>query len=771
MPRIIGRRWPRVDPDSKLQDRRQLKDSTGRLSKLQSIPDRLDNIRKDRTLRRNWLRFSWNALAPSTLLASFFLGAAGSSQAQAPLPAGESPARFVPNENLAAFAEFDGLDAHSEAWRKTIAYRLLNETTTGSMLEDLFSQVYSRYGLKDLPAPEALLLLKHCAKSGFVVGTNVWKPEGSPQKGVTVFVIRDAFSNKEVRPIFARLLVGLPAKGTKAQTITKAGHKWVTGKRTGGEVYAWWVEETKKKDLIVATGSEGMEELVLQTLDAKKPSALANSYRGELAKPKEGFERTGFFLLDSTVFRELDPTVGLPLLFERMKISKLDFSGGFQGDALATVSRVHPKALEADGGKSAASSFEKASIPGIPSGVLAFTVLALDLKAMPAQVHKIKALGDQYDAMAATLKQKTKLRFEEDVLGQLGPKIAAYVVPSKTASPPASVLPNALSLLTKVGASGADAIPRVALLIDVVNPSAFGKTLDEIMAYVNRQVRASYAAKGGPANESGPDRGGRGRGPSGPPSPEFRLMSGEVKSYVFIVPPELSGTIPASFRPTIRVGPKQVAIALSAEAARQALEAKAPYAPPSEIASAFGRLPSKLNWLLVADPRDSTPEILASLPAKLQAGINTMIPPSEAPPAGGASPSAAPAPGASRSGRKTLMTPEMTTPSPAPEAAAPTPKSGSLVLQVDPSKLPSADDTRKLLFPSIYTVDHDGDILRFSTREAFPPIPDPSILGVIVRSYRARVNQVGAATAPRREEQGPGGKLPAARPGSNPVEP
>jgi len=714
-------------------------------------------------LRRHRLRFSSKPLGLLALLASIVLGSSGLSEAQTSPPEGESPARFIPNENLTAYVEFDGLDAHAEGWRKTNAYRLLNETPTGSMLEDLFSQLYARYALKDLPASDALQLVKHCAKSGFVFGTNVWKPEGSPQKGCTVFVIRKAFSNREVRPIFARMLLNLPAPRTKSQSVVKAGHRWISGKRTGGESFLWWVEETKKEDLIVATGSEGMDELVLQTLDGKKPSALANAYRNDLAKPHEGFERTGFFLLDSTVFRQLDPNVGLPQTFDRMNVSKFDFSGGFQGDALATVSRVHPKSSEPNGGKSVASTFDKASIPGIPPGVLAFTVLALDLKAVPAQVHKIKALTDQYDAMVAALKQKGKVRFEEDVLGQLGPKIAAYVVPSKAASASAPTLPGALSLLTKVGASGADALPKVAILIDVANPSAFGKTLDELMSYVNRQVKASYVPSA-LANESAPPP-SRGRGANGSPSPEFRLMAGETKSYVLNVPTELASTIPAWFRPTIRVGPKHVAIAPSAEAARQALEAKASYAPPSEIASAFGRLPGKLNWLLTVDPRGSTPEILASLPAKLQAGINTMILPTEAPPPGGA----------------------------APSPAAPTSKSGPIVLRVDPNKLPSAEATRQLLFPSLYSIDHKGDAIRFSTREAFPPVLDPSILGVFVRSYRARLNPAAnlpggapsavppagrapttpgeAANSPSREERGPGAKLQKLRGGPTPVTP
>ena len=740
-------------------------------------------------MRRNWLRFVRQALGPS-VLASFLL-AAHSSQAQAPSTETDSPARFIPNENLATYVEFDGLDAHAEGWRKTAAYRLLNETTTGAMLEELFTQTYARFAPPDLPASDALQLVKHCARSGFVFGANVWKPEGAPQKGFSVLVIRKGFSNKEVRPIFARLLQNLPNAGTKAQSVVKSGHKVITGKRKGGETYLWWVEENKKEDLILAIGSEGMDEYVMQTLDGKKPSALSNEYRNEVARPRDGIERTGFLLLDSTVFRRLDPNVGLPKTFDQLNLSRFDFSGGFQGEALATVSRFHPKSSDSKGDKPVAG-FDKATIPGLPPGVLAFTVLALDLKALPARIHKIHQWSDQYDQLVATLKQKTKVQFEEDVLGQLGPKITAYVAPSKSGATPGSMLPNALGLLTKIGGPGADAIPKVAVLIDVANPAVFNRTLDEIMGYVNRQIKARYAAPTGMANEAAPppDRGGRGRGPAAPPSPEFRVMAGETRSYVFTVPPELSNTIPAGFRPTIRVGPKQVAIAASADVARMALEAKSAYVAPSEIAAAFGKLPSKMSWLMVLDPRDSTPEVLASLPAKLQAGINTAISPAAAPgPAAAASPAAG---SASSSGmnRKLMMVPGgasaggPATPPPgaAPGSATATPK-GALIFQVDSSKLPSVEDTKKLLFPSIYMMDEEAGAIRFTTREAFPPIPDPSILGLLARTVRIRLNPAAnvptdsattdpaapsapAATSPASRSEGRSSGMARPRPGA-----
>ena len=60
-------------------------------------------------------------------------------------PAGPRPlAGYFPREDLVVFAEFDGLDAHAEAWKKTAAYRLLNETSTGAMLEQVAIQLADR---------------------------------------------------------------------------------------------------------------------------------------------------------------------------------------------------------------------------------------------------------------------------------------------------------------------------------------------------------------------------------------------------------------------------------------------------------------------------------------------------------------------------------------------------------------------------------------------------------------------------------------------------
>src|SRR5436305_1340662 len=83
---------------------------------------------------------------PSRIIALACVVAAGlaaASAAQGPSkPAGPPPlARYFPRQDLVVYAEFDGLDAHRDAWKQTATYRVLTETTTGAMLEQTLARL------------------------------------------------------------------------------------------------------------------------------------------------------------------------------------------------------------------------------------------------------------------------------------------------------------------------------------------------------------------------------------------------------------------------------------------------------------------------------------------------------------------------------------------------------------------------------------------------------------------------------------------------------
>ena len=103
-------------------------------------------------------------------------------------------ARYIPAEGLAAFVEHAGFDAHPEAWKGTAAYKMLNETSLGAMLEDILSQV-ADHGFRaaheaPLTGKELVALLSHLLNQGFAVGY-LQNPQPPQPKGVVV-VIRGA---------------------------------------------------------------------------------------------------------------------------------------------------------------------------------------------------------------------------------------------------------------------------------------------------------------------------------------------------------------------------------------------------------------------------------------------------------------------------------------------------------------------------------------------------------------------------------------------------
>ena len=56
----------------------------------------------------------------------------------------------MPRDNLIFYVDFDGLDSHAEAWQKTAAYKMLNQTPLGVMLEEVAAQLLDR-ALEDVP--------------------------------------------------------------------------------------------------------------------------------------------------------------------------------------------------------------------------------------------------------------------------------------------------------------------------------------------------------------------------------------------------------------------------------------------------------------------------------------------------------------------------------------------------------------------------------------------------------------------------------------------
>ena len=84
-------------------------------------------------------------------------------------------ARLVPKTDLVLYLQFDGLQAHADAWRASAAYKLLNETRLGSVIEDLVLQVVEMIQESEpreqrIASAAIVDILKQVARDGFVLG-------------------------------------------------------------------------------------------------------------------------------------------------------------------------------------------------------------------------------------------------------------------------------------------------------------------------------------------------------------------------------------------------------------------------------------------------------------------------------------------------------------------------------------------------------------------------------------------------------------------------
>ena len=183
--------------------------------------------------------------------------------------------RFVPKENLVAYFEFAGLDAHDAAWKNTASYKMLNDTTLGEMLgavsEQLLEKVVSIIPDHGLSGSEIVTLVKHSARSGWVVALNADPKAPGGYRGT--FVLRGG-ANKENRALTSRLMgwfmgAAKPKVDKKEAAATGRRAAAADAGATGG--WVWWAE---KNDLVVGFMDPSSADAIIATLDGKTPSAV-----------------------------------------------------------------------------------------------------------------------------------------------------------------------------------------------------------------------------------------------------------------------------------------------------------------------------------------------------------------------------------------------------------------------------------------------------------------------------------------------------------------
>ncbi len=676
------------------------------------------------------------------LLATTVLSLAVVATALAQAPSSPSAAiplaKYIPKGDLFAYIEFQGIDAHADAWKATAASKVLNDTTTGAMLEDILSQMFSAQVAKLAP-PGATIdkqygvsLIKHLARSGFVLGLS---KNAKSKNGMTGTVVVRGALRPDSKALFAQFIRGISATGVKNEKLAKPGNRDVIAIMKADMTLQgyWWVEN--KEDLVIADDADA----VIAALDGKSPSAADLPARNDLLKAEGGLDPLGAAWLDVEGLPAVPPIVTDSLKkFGLDGVKRVEYRVGTRGKAIEDELRLTTATPRA--GALALfdqPKFDVKSLPPMPEGVVEFAASSIDLSKTYAKIVEMATalkpdLGMKIEEFEATLKTKSRLRLKEDVLGRLGPKMVIYAVPGK-----ASKSGGLFGGLASVGMQ----VPKAAMLIEIKDAKATTTMVDQLMIFANREMKTRLAPPASTEGDAAP--GGRNaamrkggapaKGTTTAAVPEFKVMTNTPKVYALRLPTAYSAM--TNLQLTVVVGKKHLVIATATDAAKDALAAEAKASSKglsAEAAKAVEGMPANPILLDVSDPRDRIPEALAKLPETLSA-LLAPPPPPVAPPASGGDPAAARSPG--RSGRPGAGQAPSPPPGQTPAADPATPAPAAVTISVDAAKVPKPETVRPLLFPGSSAVVVDEGSIRFVSRYAFPDFP--SLLQAVVRGRGA----------------------------------
>ncbi len=546
--------------------------------------------------RTSWIRSGgWAArLAAGSALCLLVMGTRlVSAQAVAPAP---SLAHYAPGENLVALFEFDGLDAHAEAWKKTAAQKAFNETPLGSLIRDLAGQGFdiaqkANPNFNATSKAEIGLILDHVLAKGFAGALF-----GDPDEPGGVFILRDAARPEVLRIVEKAVAAGRPANVPAPEPVQKEGRSI----HPNGKTAFWWVE---KQD-VVFTDKKGLDE-VLAVLDGKKPGAADHPKRVALAKVGDGFEPVAFGFLDVAAVKTMPPDA-VKLGLDGLKA--IEFQWGFQNDALLSVLRlVAPAPRRGILSLIDQPTFDVHSLPPIPAGLTSFNVLSIDvLKTYDQVVALVKendpAAARNIETAEGRVRELLGLDLRADLLKVLGPQAAVYMLPTEA---PQFGIPDPRI---------ATALAYAGLVVSVQTPdeAVLAAKLEVIVKVVNQRITAWLKDI--------------------PKPPQFTRQDGPVVEYVLNLaglglPPLFEQT----FSPTIAIAKGQLIVSPSRDAARKAVATAGAgpedrWKPTETLIPLAERLPRGMILLSVSDIRETLPAIIEALPQIVPA-LNAQIGP------------------------------------------------------------------------------------------------------------------------------------------------
>jgi len=501
-------------------------------------------------------------------------------------------ARYLPQQELVAYLEFEGLDSHATAWHNSASYKLLNNTPLGALLEELATQAMdqaqrSAPEVKRVAAAEYLNLLKHAARNGLALGVFGKGPDNTH----VVIAIR-----KGNRPEIIRLLETLAAAGPdqpeqKPAPVQKNGR----AVHALGTDMVWWVEQG---DLILID-NDSFDKIV-GVIDGKQPSAASHLLRAPLIQPKDGFEPAAYGFVDLAA---LPPVPEKAAKAGLDGVKRIELQWGFQDEALLTLVRiVAPSPRRGVLAFFDQPTFDLRSLPPLPAGHPAFAVFSVDLARTYDQfVALVKATepGSEQgvEAFENAIRTQFGLDLRNDLLKHLGPKLAVY---SQATTPPPEGNPMAAVMAAYTG---------LTLTLQAKDEAALSKQLEVLIKGINQVL--GQRPPGGAAD-----------------APQFRKKDGPRTEYVLEFPP---GSVPMGIggpmfqlSPTIALDKEQLIISVTSAAAEKALALVT--GPADKRWSATGaylrvaeRIPRNLMMLVITDPRETMPVVIQNLPAIAQA--------------------------------------------------------------------------------------------------------------------------------------------------------
>jgi prepilin-type processing-associated H-X9-DG protein len=501
--------------------------------------------------------------------------------------AAEPLARYVPAEGLTILVEHNGFDARPAAWKGTAAYKMLNETSLGAMLEDITAQIVDR-ALQNQPgAPasgkEVVAILAHLARKGFALGYCGSLNPPQPKAGVAV--IRDAAKNPVFKQVIARIP---PLNEPAAKRVEQSGGRKVW--MAAGPPIRWWYE---KDDLVFSFAPPQAADPVVDALDGKVPSALKDPVHAALTKAVPGEVPVGLLFVDLTSMPPLSPRAGQLGLDG---INRVEARWGIRDKGLVTTLAVQAPRPR----RGILALFDQPPIGAgtkvaAPKGVSDYTLLSIaPIKFGDAVLAMVKQddpnSAAAFAKFAERFRARTGLSLRDDLLGKLGPRMAVIAPP---------------------GGGGGSLMgmwfhpPDLGIVAEVKDAKKFAATLDRLMEAANRELKAAGAMV--PPQPGQPSK-------PGTEFAEFRRLKAPDRGYVLSVPPSVLPT-PAGLRPTVLVDLNRgmMALAGSPATARRVLTAlvlNGAEAAPADRRDAV--------LLAQSDPSGTLPELLANLPPLVQ---------------------------------------------------------------------------------------------------------------------------------------------------------